>query len=104
MARRLRIVTVCAAGVGSSLMLKFNVRTVLEQHGIATEITNVDMTTAKGAEGDIVLVTPDILHAVSGGRFRWVVVLQNIVSKKELEEKLLPICRELLQEEDEPKG
>jgi PTS system ascorbate-specific IIB component len=99
MKRKLRIVTVCAVGVGSSLMLKFNAREVLEKNGIQADFSNADMTTVKGVEADVVLTTPDLVHALEGAKqFRRIVVLENMVSKKETEEKLVPACREVMAE------
>jgi len=97
MVDRITIMTICAVGVGSSLMLKYNAREVLERHGIQARITNADMTAAKGQAADIVIITPDLSHAIAGSRsFKRVIVLENMVSKKELEEKLVPACLEVL--------
>lgn len=101
MKRKLTIMTICAVGVGSSLMLKYNVREILDKHKIEAELTNADMTTAKGQEADIVIIAPDLLHAIEGAKnLKKIVVLDNIVSKRELEEKLVPVCYEMLSRVD----
>lgn len=97
--RQLTILTICAVGVGSSLMLKTNAREVLEKNGISARIFNSDMTTAKGNEADIVITTPDIYGSIKGIKAKKIVLLDNMVSKKELEQKLIPACKELLEKE-----
>jgi len=91
------IVTLCGCGMGSSLMLRINVENLLKAHGYKGKVTVGDMIGIKALSGDILLTTPDILKAVGdvGGNYRRVVLLKNLVSKRELEEKLLPVLEEL---------
>lgn len=96
----LRILTVCTVGVGSSLMLKANVYKILSKYNIDAEIKNADMTTAKGNEADIIITTPDIYENIKGIKTKKLLLLDNIVSKKGLEEKLIPICNELLNKKE----
>lgn len=95
--KTLSILTICAVGVGSSLMLKTNVRELMDKYGIQAKISNSDMTTAKGNEADIVITTPDIESSIRGIKAKKIILLDNMVSKKELEEKLIPACKELLE-------
>ncbi|MDK2824725.1 MAG: ascorbate system component [Clostridia bacterium] len=95
--RELSILTVCGVGVGSSLMLKANVRELLDKYKISAKITNTDMTTARANEADIVITTPDIYKSIKGIKTKKIVLLNNMVSMKELEEKLIPACKELLE-------
>ncbi len=95
--RQISILTICAVGVGSSLMLKANARELLDRHKISAKITNSDMTTAKANETDIVITTPDIYGSIKGIKAKKIILLDNMVSKKELEEKLVPACKELLE-------
>lgn len=46
--KRLTVLTVCGAGIGSSLMVKMNAEDVLNKHGIKAKIINSDVTSAKG--------------------------------------------------------
>jgi len=95
--KTLSILTICAVGVGSSLMLKTNVRELMDKYSIRVKISNSDMTTAKGNEADIVITTPDIESSIRGIKAKKIILLDNMVSKKELEEKLIPACKELLE-------
>jgi|LSQX01.2.fsa_nt_gb PTS system ascorbate-specific IIB component len=92
----LKILIICTVGVGSSLMLKTNVSKILSKHNIDAEIKNSDVTTAKGNEADIIITTPDLYENIKGIKAKKIVLLDNIVSKKGVEEKVIPICNELL--------
>ncbi|KUO72632.1 MAG: hypothetical protein APF77_07270 [Clostridia bacterium BRH_c25] len=95
---QLTILTVCGAGVGSSLMVKMNAEEVLLKHGIRAKIINSDVTSAKGNKADILLTTDDIYRLIRNIEITNVVILSNMVSKSELEEKLVPICKKFIEE------
>lgn len=95
---QLTILTVCGAGVGSSLMVKMNAEEVLLKHGIKAKIINSDVTSAKGNTADIILTTDDIYRLIKNIDIPNVVIINNMVSKSELEEKLVPICKKLVAE------
>ena len=86
----IQILTVCAVGVGSSLMLKMNADKVVKNHGFKAKIENTNMTGAMGYKPDILITTADIYGQIKGIKAKEVVILTNMVSKKELEEKLVP--------------
>lgn len=91
----LKILTVCAVGVGSSLMLKMNANTILKKHGYKASIENTNMTGAGGFAVDILITTADIYNQIRKINAKEVIILENMVSKKELEEKLIPACEKL---------
>jgi len=97
--RKLRIVTVCGCGMGSSLMLRIYVEELLKEVGIKADITVADMMTVKAHSGDLMITTPDVLRAVKDtSSFTKVVVLNSLVSQTELKEKVLPAVLELSDE------
>lgn len=91
----LNILTVCAVGVGSSLMLKINANNILKKHGYKAKIENTNMTGASGFKVDILITTEDVYKQIKKIDTKEVIILKNMVSKKELEEKLIPICEKL---------
>ncbi|QAT60488.1 PTS sugar transporter subunit IIB [Acidilutibacter cellobiosedens] len=98
--KRLTVLTVCGAGIGSSLMVKMNAEDVLNKHGIKAKIINSDVTSAKGNKVDVVIATSmDICKLIKGIDAKQIVVLDNPVSMKELEEKLIPACKEIISQE-----
>lgn len=83
---------VCGSGLGSSLLMEMNVKAVLDKLNVqyeSVEHTNLNSFSANGV--DFAVVGADIAPALDFPKER-MVVLQNILSKDELEIKL----RELL--------
>lgn len=89
------ILTVCAVGVGSSLMLKINADKILKKHGYKAKIENTNMTGATGFKIDILITTQDVYNQIKKIDAKEVIILENMVSKKELEEKLIPIFEKI---------
>jgi len=95
MSKRLRIVTICGCGVGSSVMLKVNLEEVLKKVGLEADIVPADVTTAYGEKCDIVITQEVFKHALKGATYKEVIFLKNLASKKELEEKLIPVLQKM---------
>lgn len=95
--RRLAVLAVCGAGVGSSIMMKSNADEVLEKHGIRARVTTADITSAKGNTPDVLVTTRDIFKVIKDIKAGEIVILDNMVSTKELEEKLIPACQKALE-------
>jgi PTS system ascorbate-specific IIB component len=93
----IHIVTICGCGMGSSLMLRINIEKLLKELSLKGTVEVADMIAGKGMSGDIMVTTSDILKALgdTGKQFKRIVVLSNLVSKKELRSKLEPILAEL---------
>ncbi|HHU48230.1 MAG: PTS sugar transporter subunit IIB [Caldicoprobacterales bacterium] len=96
-AKRLSVLAVCGAGVGSSIMMKANAEEVLEKHGVRARVTAADITSAKGNSPDVLVTTLDIYKVIKDIKAGEVVILENMVSMKELEEKLVPACKKVLE-------
>jgi len=95
--RRLSVLAVCGAGVGSSIMMKANADEVLEKHGIRARVSTADITSAKGNTPDVLVTTMDIFQVIKDIKAGEVVILNNMVSIKELEEKLIPACQKAME-------
>lgn len=84
----MNIRTICGSGLGSSLLVEMNVKSVLEKLGVeyeSCEHTNITSFTANGI--DLIVVGADIAEAIDFPEDKKI-VLRNILSKVELEEKL----------------
>ena len=55
MARRMKIVTVCGCGLGSSLLAKTILEKIARTYGVKTSIVAADAGTAKGHESDLIV-------------------------------------------------
>ncbi len=77
----------CSNGLGSSMIVSMNVRSVLNSMGLA-EITvrHIPLSDASASPEDLFVVGLDLAPQMRG--FRRVVVLHDLISRKELEQKL----------------
>jgi len=90
-----RIMTVCGAGVGSSVMLRANILDLLKKYNIKGEVITADPLTAAGQPADIIVTQPVFASTLKNTKASEIVLLKNLVDKKELEEKLIPVIRRL---------
>ena len=58
--------TVCGFGVGTSLLLKMTVDSILEEEGINGEVEAIDMTSACGNSADLILTSKEIGEEIEG--------------------------------------
>lgn len=86
----IRIATLCGMGFGSSMMLKLFIDEILKDLGIKAEVVPWDLGTFKGQQADIVVAPTDMeMHLRSTSAK--VVLIKNLVDKKELRDKLVPV-------------
>ena len=90
--KKLRIMTVCGFGLGSSMILKITLDGVLKENGISAETFCADATTAVGEVYDVVFTWRDM-----AGMFKNitkpVVVIDNFLSKEQVAERGLEIVK-----------
>jgi PTS system ascorbate-specific IIB component len=86
----IRIATLCGMGFGSSMMLKLFIEEILKDLGMKAEVVPWDLGTFKGQQADIVVAPTDMeMHLRSTSAK--VVLIKNLVDKKELRDKLVPV-------------
>lgn len=85
----MKIVAVCGCGMGSSVVLKMNAMKALEALGVKAVVEVSDLMTAKAAvaTADLVLVGKELAN-VLGELTAPVIVLDNFVNRKEVQDKL----------------
>lgn len=86
----MKILTVCGMGSGSSLILKMNVESVLNEEGISADVEACDLGSVGGSEVDLIISTKDLesqLKDIPGKK----VFLHNVVDKSVIKEELLKI-------------
>lgn len=96
MAKRLKLLTVCGFGVGTSLILKMTIDKVLKANGIDAEVTNGDVTTASGAGADLIFTSSELYAQLKGNVSAPVIQINNFMSGEEITEKALPVLQKLL--------
>ena len=83
----MKILAVCGSGLGSSLMLSMNVKSVLKELGREDiEVSHTDFSSARGETADYIVCGKDIADAFSNKD--QLIILDSILSKQELKEKL----------------
>lgn len=94
--KRLRIMTVCGFGLGTSLVLKMTVDEVLQKNNIKAETFCSDADTAVGQRYDLVITSRD-MEKLFAGVSEPVVVVDNFLSPEEVQEKAIPVILEMLE-------
>ncbi len=84
----MKIAALCGFGMGSSLMLKMSIDELLKDWGLKAEILTWDLGSFKGApEVDLIVATREMKPHLKDAKSD-VILLDNIVNKTELAEKL----------------
>jgi PTS system ascorbate-specific IIB component len=77
-------------GFGSSMMLKMFIEEILKDLGMKAEVIPWDLGTFKGQQADIVVAPTDMEMHLRSTPAK-VVLIKNLVDKKELRDKLVPV-------------
>ncbi len=96
--KKLKIMTVCGFGLGSSLVLRMTVDEVLQKHHIKAETFCSDADTAVGQNYDLVITSGEMERLFKDVDVP-VIVIDNFLSPDEVEEKALSIIQKLTAEE-----
>ena len=81
-------------GFGPSLMVLMNVQELGKAHGIEVKGEAVDLSSAKGREADLIVASSEVAGQLSASTAP-VVTLNSLVDKEELEQKVLPVLKEV---------
>ena len=84
----LKIVTICGAGVGSSMMLRVFTQQILEKHNIEAEVECSDMGSVDPSNYDLLITTSDFADSLRNTDGT-VIRIDNMMDKAYLEEQLL---------------
>ena len=95
MARKIKIATVCMAGMGSAFIFKSGVEEVASKLGYQVDVEVVDAGSAAGLNVDIYVTTPLMAKSLPPGKP--VVAVKSFTNKAEMEEKLGPALRQVME-------
>jgi PTS system ascorbate-specific IIB component len=90
MARRMRIVTVCGCGLGSSLLAKVAIEKIAREYGLKTSIVAADAGTAKGHEADLIVAQDHLAPRIGNIPGTPVLPVKSFVDSDELRSLLGP--------------
>ncbi|MFG6120052.1 PTS sugar transporter subunit IIB [Thalassobacillus sp. B23F22_16] len=82
-----KVLVVCGNGLGSSMIVEMNVKSILQEMGKEAEVSHTDLSSAKSEPADLYLGSEDIVGSLEDGQ-KNVVKLQNLMDKNELREAL----------------
>lgn len=92
--KRLKIVTVCGCGLGSSLIAKMAIDDILLEAGLEASIDTADGTSALGQKCDFYVTTKQFADLLKDSGSP-VVAVSNFVNKEELKTKLMEAIAQL---------
>ena len=97
MARKIRIATVCMAGMGSGFLFKMNVEAVAQKLGYSVDVEVSDSAGVAGLNVDIYVTTALLATGLAVPAGKPVVAVASFLDKNEMEQKLGPVLREVCQ-------
>lgn len=84
----MKIMAVCGHGIGSSFMMEMNIKKVLTKLGIEAEVEHTDLASVSPDDADIFVMGKDIASSATSLPQDRIVIVTNIVSASEFENKL----------------
>jgi PTS system ascorbate-specific IIB component len=86
----MKILTVCGMGSGSSLILKMNVDTILEEEGIQADVEACDLGSVGGSAADLIISTQELESKLEDYDTKKIFV-NNVVDKEAIKAKLMDV-------------
>ena len=86
----IHVITVCGMGFGTSLMLLMSIKDIGKKHGMEISGEAVDLGSYKGKRCDFIAASSEIAKQIQGENVP-VVSIDNLLSKSEIEEKIMPL-------------
>lgn len=84
----MKIVAVCGFGVGSSVIAKMNIESILQEEGRDAEVATVDVGSITSAPADIYVTTRELFENFPEEYKDKTIVLTNFVNKKDIQTHL----------------
>ncbi|OQB25602.1 MAG: Ascorbate-specific phosphotransferase enzyme IIB component [Firmicutes bacterium ADurb.Bin182] len=91
----IKIQAVCGFGCGSSLFLRMKIEEILKKHGYNAQVFCGDVGTCCAAECDAIFISAELADRIIGRAKVPVVVINNFMSKTEVEEKTLAFMQSI---------
>ncbi|TDW16402.1 PTS system IIB component (L-Asc family) [Breznakia blatticola] len=93
----LKILMVCGAGLGSSFACQMTTEDVINSLGVQVDLDHSDISSALSYNPDIIMTAENFRSQFANYTIdeskTTMIYLKNIVSKKEIEEKLTPVLK-----------
>ncbi len=97
--KKITILFVCGAGLGSSFAAQMSTEDVLNKLGVDANLEHTDISSAVSMKADLIITAENFRsqfekYSIDESKTK-LVYLKNIVSKVEIEEKITPILKEM---------
>lgn len=94
---KVKIVTVCGMGMGTSLILKMTIEKVLKAEGIKVQLEHSDLGAAKTMNPDLFAISSDMegVFKTLGKKY---VTVSSVFDEKIVRESVLPVVQKLLEQ------
>lgn len=83
----MNVLTVCGLGMGTSLILKMNVESILKDNNINAKVEHLDVSTAKSTAADLIVTSNELVANLEGHKAT-IVVIKNFFDKDEISNAL----------------
>ncbi len=96
--KKFKILCVCGAGLGTSLMAKMKVDKLLKEVGLKADVEATDAGSVRGQKVDLIVTTEAISKALGEIAGVKLVTVRNFANNNEFRESVLPILEEFMRE------
>lgn len=93
--KKINIMAVCGFGVGSSMILKMKIEEVVKNNGLDANVFTADIGTAAGTPCDVIFTSNELADTLRRQVKVPIIAITNFINKNEIEEKGLPVLRQL---------
>lgn len=91
----MKIICVCGMGLGSSVIAKMNIESVLRKLKIDATVETCDLGSINSVTGDLYVTTREICETFPKNIMEKTVVLTNFVKKSEIESVIEPMLKKV---------
>ncbi|AIC93194.1 MULTISPECIES: PTS sugar transporter subunit IIB [Shouchella] len=85
---KVKIMTVCGFGLGSSMVLKMNLDGVLKELGIQADVFTGDVGSAQSTPADYIFTSKELGEKLQKTVNKPVIIINSFVNKAEIKEKV----------------
>ena len=93
--KKLNIISVCSFGIGSSLILKMNLDSVLQDLKIDADVTTSDITSLSSITGDFIVTSEYLFEDVKDNTNLKVIPVKNFINKSSLKTDIIASLKEM---------
>lgn len=86
----MKIITVCGLGMGTSLILRMNVETVLKNMQIQASVEHMDVSAAASTQADLIVTSNEFANNLAGLNCP-IAIVNNYIDLDEIKKSLIDI-------------